>query len=374
MVKNLLKNYIYPIIALVGGVVGVGFLSLPYITLQVGIWPMLFYFITLTGLMLFINLIFVKISLKTPDFKRFPGFVGFYLGKSAKKFTLAMVIFGSFGVLLAYLFVGASFLSNVLSPLIGEHFGFSLILYFAAASLMVYFGPKASAKLALWGMGLLLLVLVLVFAVGLPQIKLANIFISNADFTASNLFLPYGAILFSLWGTGMIPVAEEMLGHKKKMLKKIVAISTLLVAGLYLFFIVLILGISGGQTTESALTGLAHFLPPIVSLLTVAIGVITTFIAFIFQGIFLKEVFMYDMKVERFTAWVFTCFTPLVLFFLGFNSFISLISFVGGVLLGINGILILAMYKEIGGKNRVIYPLVVVFVIGIVYSIVYFVK
>ena len=94
MVKNLLKNYIYPIIALVGGVVGVGFLSLPYITLQVGIWPMLFYFITLTGLMLFINLIFVKISLKTPDFKRFPGFVGFYLGKSAKKFTLAMVIFG----------------------------------------------------------------------------------------------------------------------------------------------------------------------------------------------------------------------------------------------------------------------------------------
>ncbi|MDP2741348.1 MAG: hypothetical protein Q8O66_01510, partial [bacterium] len=63
----------------------------------------------------------------------------------------------------------------------------------------------------------------------------------------------------------------------------------------------------------------------------------------------------------------------LVLFLLGLNSFIGLISFIGGVLLGIDGILILLMYKKIGGKKKVIYPLVLIFLLGIIYEIAYFV-
>ena len=92
MVKDIFKNYIYPISVFSGGVIGVGFLSLPYVAMQSGIWLMLGYFIVLTSLIVVINLIFCDISLKTPDFKRFPGFVGYYLGKRAETFTMIVTI------------------------------------------------------------------------------------------------------------------------------------------------------------------------------------------------------------------------------------------------------------------------------------------
>lgn len=376
MLKNLFKNYVYPVAMLAGSIIGVGFLSLPYITLKVGIWPMLFYFIVLTGLMLFINIIFTEISLKTPDHKRFPGFVEFYLGKTSKIITLIAVILGSMGVLLVYLFVGANFLATITSPFFGGNLLFYVIAYFSLASLIVYIGPSANAKLDFWSLGLLVVILAIIFIEGWPHIKIGNIFSNGFPISHDfkTLFLPYGAIIFSLWGTGLIPEAEEMLGNNKKILKRVVVISTLLVALVYLLFIFLILSITGSQTTESALVGLGEKLPQGIALIAIAIGVITTFTAFISQGIFLKEVFTYDMKLPHFPAWAFTCFIPLILFLLGFNSFISLISFIGGVLLAINGIFILQMYRKLGGSKWVTYPLIVFFLLGMIYSVVYFVS
>lgn len=374
MLRDLFKNYIYPIATLSGSIIGVGFLSLPYITLKVGIWPMLFYFIALTALIIFIHLIFGEISLKTPDFKRFPGFVGFYLGQRMKKMALFLIIFGSFGVLLAYLIIGGQFLTNILSPFFGGDSFNYIVLYFAVLSFIVYFGIGAISKIEFWALSLLSVLLFLIFIKGFPQINLGNIFIPNSKFQISNLFLPYGAIIFSLWGTGLIPEIEEMLPNNKKILKKIIIISTLIPAFIYLLFIFLILGITGAHTTESALIGLRNFFGQGIFSMILLIGVITTFTAFISQGLFLKKVFIYDMGIKQFPAWLFTCFTPLILFLLGFNSFIPLISFIGGVFLGINGIFILLMYKKIGGRKIIIYPLTVFFILGIIYEIVYFIK
>jgi hypothetical protein len=64
----------------------------------------------------------------------------------------------------------------------------------------------------------------------------------------------------------------------------------------------------------------------------------------------------------------------MILFLIGLKSFISIVSFIGGVLLGIEGILILLMYKKIGGKKIAIYPLLLIFVLGIAYEIFYFSK
>ena len=58
MVKNLFKDYIYPIAVFSGGMIGVGFLSLPYIAMKAGIWLMLGYLVVLTALVVVINLIF----------------------------------------------------------------------------------------------------------------------------------------------------------------------------------------------------------------------------------------------------------------------------------------------------------------------------
>ena len=120
--------------------------------------------------------------------------------------------------------------------------------------------------------------------------------------------------------------------------------------------------------------GLKGFLGKGLYSVALSIGVITTFGAFLAHGLLLKKVFMYDMGLKERWAWLITCFIPLLLYFLGFNSFIAIISFIGGVFLGIDGILILLIYQRIGGKNIIAYPLMAIFILGIVYSIVNLIK
>lgn len=373
--RNLFEDYIYPIATIAGSIIGVGFFALPYIAMKAGIWTMLFYFIILGGIIIFIHLIFGEICLKTPDFKRFPGFAGFYLGKWGKLVALMAIITGSFGTLLAYLIVGGEFLTSILSPVIGHDNLFYTLIYFALASAIVYLGIKAVSKFEFWALVALFISFLVIFIKGFAAIKLENIFTPDFVLQPANLFLPYGVVLFSLWGTGLIPEAEEMLGQNRKhLLKKIIVISSLAPIIVYLVFIFLILGITGQSTTESALVGIKNFFGNGVASTVLIIGVITTFTAFIAQALTLKKVFMYDLGIKKMQAWIITCFTPLMFFMLGLKSFIGLISLTGGVLLGITGILILLMYKKIGGKKIIIYPLSLVFLLGIVYEIIYFVK
>ncbi len=369
------KDYIYPIAIFSGSIIGVGYLALPYLTLKVGIIPMLFHFVALTALVVYLHVIFSEISLKTPDFKRFPGFVGFHLGKGAKTVALFLIIFGNLGILLAYLIIGSQFLTSIFLPVFGSSLLIYVLIYFFILSAIIYFDGKTISKIEFWALSLLIILLAVVFIKGLfginPDSIIENlrVVLWSSNVGKATLFLPFGPIIFSLWGTGLIPEIEEMLRGRKSLLKKVIIWGTIIPAVFYLLFIFLILGISGVHTTDSALIGLKNFLGPNIVSIALFIGFITTFTAFITQGLFLKKVFMYDMGVKHLPAWLLTCLTPLILFLLGFNSFIPIISFIGGVLLGIDGILILLMYRKIGGKSIIIYPLTLMFVLGIIYQL-----
>lgn len=370
--SEVFKKYVYPVVVISGSIIGVGFFSLPYIASKSGIWIMLAYFIILTAIVSVIHLIFAKISLKTPDFKRFPGFVKHYFGKKVQIFSLISTIFGSYGVLLVYLIAGSEFLTNIFQPYFGQSSVLYALIYFLFVSLIIFLGIKAVAKVEFWILLLLFLSIIFIFIKAFGQIDFTN-FLPESNFNISNLFLPYGPILFSLWGAGLIPEAEEMAKGNKKSVKKIVLIATLIPAVFYLFFTFLILSITGVNTTESALIGLKDFLGS-ASVIVFLIGMSATITACVAHGLTLKKVFIYDLKIKNWQAFVITCFVPMILYLLGLRSFIGLISFTGAILLGIDGILILMMYKKIGGKNIIIYPLSLVFLAGIIYQILWFFK
>lgn len=371
-VKNILERYIFPTAVFCGGMIGVGFLSLPFVATKAGIWATIIYFIVVTVLMLSLNLVFVKISLKTPDFKRFPGFAKHYLGHWGQAVASVCIVFGTIGVLLAYIIVGGEFLTNIFLPIFGGSNFIYTFLYFLAGSLIVFFGIKAIARAETLVLVGLILCLAFIFLKNFGHINLNNIIATGSETSFKNLFLPFGPLVFSLWGAALIPEVEEMLIGKKKNLKKIIFWSVCTVAIFYLLFVLLIVGITGTGTTESALTGLRNFLGNGSSTAALLAGVLATFTAFIAQGIVLKKTLMFDLGVKHWQAFVMTTFTPMILFLMGFKSFISIVSFIGGVLLGVEGILILLMYKKIGGKKIVIYPLLLIFVLGIAYEIFYF--
>jgi len=361
---------IYAISTLSGTIIGVGLFALPYVTLKVGFWVILGYFLVLGSLVILTHLFFGELAIITPDCKRLPGFARIYLGNWGEKIAYISTIFGAFGALLAYLIVGGEFFSELLSPIFGGNHLFYTLLYFIIGAGLIFSGIKAIAKVEFWGIVLFFIILFAIFFRGESFITIGNLF-PSPDFSFA--FLPYGIILFSLWGAALIPEIEEMLGERKKKIMIVIPIAILIPIIVYLFFIYLILGITGTQTTESALTGLRNVLGDRIVSLALIFGLLTTFTSFITLGLTLKKVFWYDLKFTKNLAWAVTCFLPLIFFLIGAKSFISIISVVGGVMLGIDGILILLMYKKVSPRKQIIiYPMILVFLAGIVYSIVYF--
>lgn len=366
------RNYILPIATLSGTIIGAGIFALPYITLKAGIWVMLAYIVGLGLIAAAIHQFYGEVSLKTPDFKRLPGFARMHLGKKAAVVAYISTIIGATGSLLAYMIVGGEFLESLLAPLVGGSNLFYTGVYFLLGAGLIFFGIKAIAKVEFWALVLFFVSLLLILVKAFPALNFSGF---NLGFDKAYLFFPYGAVLFSFWGASLVPEIEEMLGAKKKLMKQVITASVLVAAAVYIFFIFLILSITGSQTTESALTGIKNVLGNGVVSLGLLFGVLTTFTSFITIGLTLKKVFIFDLSVNKTHAFIITACLPFILFMMGLKSFIGVISVVGGVLLGIDGILILMMYKKIKPARKVVvYFLCAILFLGIAYELIYFIN
>jgi amino acid permease len=370
------KKIVYSISTLSGTIIGVGLFSLPYVSIHSGFWLLIGYFLGIGAISIIVYLLFAEIALKTPDFLRMPGFARFHLGKMGYYVSLVSYIIGVFGVLLVYLIVGGKFLTSILSPFLGGSETLYTVIYFIFGAAIIYFGIGVICRVQFFGLITFFLVLAIIFIKGMPSFEIVNVY---SPIQKSNFFFPYGIVLFSLLGGGMdlIPEVEEMLGKDRHLLKKIIPLSIFIPIIAYLSFVLLITGISGLETSEEAINGLKSFFGNGVISLALLFGVLTTFTSFIVIGLTLKKVFWYDLKIKggKNVAWFITCFIPLALFFMGFD-FIDVISFVGAIMIGIGGILILLMYQKIK-KERVIFitlPLALIFIGGIIYQLYYFLK
>jgi tyrosine-specific transport protein len=347
-------------------IIGVGFFSLPFLTLKVGFFPMLFYFIFLGSLVIIVHQIYAKISISLPDYKRLPSFAKIYLGSFAEKIAFLITILGSIGALLAYLILGGSFLAQILNG--SENFW--TIFYFIIGVFFIFFDIKLISKIESFSFLLFLFILFLIFFASFPKLNFNNIPFKKIDF--SHLFLPYGPIIFSLWGASLIPEIEEMLREKKQKLKKVVFLSIFIPILVYIFFIFLVLSITGKETDPSALISLKNFLGEKLSFLAFFLGVIVTFTSFLTVGLTLKKILWYDLKLGKNLAFFLAFLPPILLYFLGIKEFIPVISFVGAVCLGGEGLIILAIFKKIEKRANYIYLLAIVFLVGIFSEIIKF--
>ncbi|MDD5606852.1 MAG: aromatic amino acid transport family protein [Candidatus Pacebacteria bacterium] len=368
-----LKKCIYATSILGGTIVGVGLFSLPYVAGQIGFGLFLVYFLVLGALVSVIHLLFGEVALKTPDFLRFSAYARIHLGKKGESVASTSVIISLFGSLIAYAIVGGKFLSEIFSPVFGGGDFFYILFYFFLGALIIYFGIKAISKLEFWGLFLFILALFLIALKSISHFEFSNLAIA---LNPRDLFLPYGPIIYAMWGAPLISESEEILGKDKKYLRKVIIASMIIPLIIYLFFTVLILGISGKTIAPEALINLGSVLGPNIYKIGLLFGFLTTITSFIALGLTLKKIFWYDYKINKNISWALTSFVPLFFFLLGFQNFIDIISFIGAVFLGILGILIILMYQKIK-KNALkvkllTMPLIFIFILGIIYQIIYF--
>jgi hypothetical protein len=75
--------------------------------------------------------------------------------------------------------------------------------------------------------------------------------------------------------------------------------------------------------------------------------------SFLLLGLALKWMFHYDYGIPKTTAWLLTCFIPLILFLAGVQSFIGVIGITGAVAGGIEGIMIVLIAKKAKEKSKI---------------------
>ncbi len=371
-------KFLQALAVLVGTIVGVGTFGIPYAFSRAGFFVGLGYLGILSLVVLTLHLIYGEIVLRTPEKHRLIGYAEIYLGAWGKRIASLLMIFGIFGTLLAYTIVGGTFSKLLFDRFFTLGAGTWSILFFAVMAFFVITDFKTGAPAEVAMSAALLAIFVVIIGRALPDISFANLSMPN---TLHDIFLPYGVVLFALAGGAAVPELRDILAGDGKM-KKIITLGTLIPALLYALFAFGVVGVFGEATTRDAITGLALHYGPWMAIAGGLVGILTVATSFIVMGLVLKHAFIYDLKMRRSMAILTVLAVPLILFAVSTHDFVKVISFIGGVLGGVEGVLLLKLHRAARAKGQrqpeyslhlplgVYYMLGAVFAAGIVYEIV----
>jgi len=333
-------RFIFLLSAYVGTVFGVGIYGLPYVVSRTGIFVFLG-FLLLTGFLVYlVNLVYADVVSRDQDNRRFIGYIREYVGNRAAKIFLWINIASYWGTLLVYLLVWGKFAQLIISPggSIPE-IAFSLLL-FVLTSIIIYRGSKTVVwfdTIFLVGVLLLFVVFAVIGAqhVGKIRTRIVN---------ASSAILPYGTILFALWGVSIIP---EIVNHSRQKLanvKRVIVVGLIFAAVMYVAFALFVSSISGSGTTKEAFEGLEPFLGRTAIVIGSCIGIITIFLSYINLGWSARNMLHFDMKANRVQALALLLLPPLILCIAGLDNLVVIMGVVGAIFLGLNGMMIFYLY------------------------------
>ena len=135
---------------------------------------------------------------------------------------------------------------------------------------------------------------------------------------------------------------------------------------LFIIFVLVVVGVTGINTTQEALIGLQQILGPKVMFIGLIFGIFSLITSFLTIGLNIKKIFWYDYKINKHLAWALACFVPLLAFLFGMRNFIDVVSIVGAVLGGINGILICLIYSKIQNCKLLPAAVILILILGVV--------
>jgi amino acid permease len=287
--------------------------------------------------MLFIYLYLGEISLRTHGNHQLTGYAEKYLGKFGKFLMFLSMIFGIYSALSAYLLAEGRSLSYVLfgneSYSLVCSIGFWIIL-----AGLTYIGLSALKRFERFGMIIVAITLILIALFFSSSVDIRNLFYINF----SNIFLPFGLILFSFLDFSAMPEVERILLGQEKYMKKVIIFGIAIPFFIYLVFTFILLGNFGVNVPEIATLALGR----VFSIL----GILTMFTAFFTSSIAMRDMFRFDFKLGRFNGWILASLIPLLLFliiyFFNIASFVEILSVSGIISGGLAGILILLMNKN----------------------------
>lgn len=371
------SNFIRSVAMIVGTIIGAGMFGIPYAMSRSGFPIGIIMLFLLGGVIIILNLAYGEVILRTKNKHQFPGYVEKYLGKKWKFFALFSILASLYGGLTAYI-IKVGELLDFLLPLEGiTNSYFWSVAFFILMSLAVLIGLKVVSRLdSILTFLLVFAFLALAFFL-FPEMDKNHL--TTYSTKLNDLFIPYGVILFSLGGSTILAEVKGVLGDKRQF-KKVILIGTLTPIIIYFFFSMVVLGVTGENTSDDAIRGLANY-NILFSRIGACLAILSMSTAFLGLATILTSVFNQDFKIPHFASWLLAVLPPFIVFTLGLNSFISVISIAGSIMAGTEGILIIKMYEASKSQSLIIPPyelhlsrftkgfLILIFSLGIIYEL-----
>lgn len=371
------KNYFHAIAMLSGTIVGAGMFAVPFVISRAGVVSLFVLLPLLAVIQYTLHTLYAEIVLSTPTRHRLPGYVGTYFGSRAKRAALVISLIGKHGALLAYIILGGIFLHELLNPFFGGNvFWYSTALFFLEAA-VIYVGLKLIASVEFIMTAALILVIALITWKSSGFIDVNNFFAIDWQ----HAFLPYGPIFFAVGGQMAIPDLCRLLDHNKPRIKSAIAWGTFVPAFLTLVFALVVVGVTGANTTPDTLSGLNQVFNNGVITFALLFGLLSVVTSFLVICQAIREVYWWDLNMNRNLSWVLACAVPFLLFAVGLRDFAGVIALTGSIIGGIFGIVLIFLLFRVRQKRQeqpefrvklnrsLAYIMSLFFVFGLVYEL-----
>lgn len=366
---------------MIGAIVGVGIFGLPYVFAQAGFALALTELLIMGVLLTILQLMQAEVAIQTGGHHRLAGYVDRYLGKKWSWVALIALAAGIWGAMIAYMIVGGNFLFQLVSPLFGGTEFFYALVLGGLASLLIYRGLAFASKVSVIVVSALFFLFLFIILACVPYIKLE----AFVPLSMSHVFLPYGVLLFSLAGAGIVPEIREVLGRKlESKLGQVIVTGMIMIVLLYILFSTAVLGVTGINTTPVAFDGLIPILGNTFRVFATLLGSMTILSIYLMLGIELLNTLRFDFSLPQKFSWMLVTFVPILFYVMGAREFIQVIGFVGSVFAGALGILIALTYDRMKrsplcrARNCLNFPtsltwlLILLFVGGIILELKFF--
>lgn len=334
-----------------GTIIGAGMFSLPFAFLKSGLiagFSFLFIFALFYALIYFI---YSDVILKTNGDHRFIGYAKMYLGKTGFWTSFFISLIQLFFVLTIYLILAPSFTKIFIGGSDLSH----LLFFWIISSLVIFLNVKKIALSEFIIVAGMFLIILMVFLFGVSKIDLN--FLKNISFGLNSFFV-IGPVLFALSGTLAVPEVISYFkesGVSLRFVKKSLALGSFLSALAYAGFILGILGLSK-VVSEDAISGLIGYTPQWFLMTLGILGFFSLISSYIVVGLNVRKILEKDFSFPGFWAMSLVVFIPLILYFLGFQSFVGTVSFMGSVFTPIEILLLILIWlkaRKLSSKNLV---------------------
>lgn len=359
---------------IVGTIIGAGIIGIPYVFAQSGFITATLVLIFVGFALFFVRLMLGEIIMRTEGVYQLTGYTKKYLGSFFQHLQGLILVSSIFGTLLAYMISQG----DILSALLGGNPKVWSLSFYLLFSILVIYGIDVVKRSELIMIVVVFFIMVVIAVYSAPEVQMSFLGV----FEMSDIFFPFGVIMFACAGLVSVPAAWGVVKRagREDLFKAVIVWGGIIPPVIYFIFALLVVGITGPETSQIATVSLGEVIGPHMVILGNVFAFFTVATSFLTIALAQQDIFNRDYRLSRPISSALVVVVPLALFSLGFSNFIEIISFVGAFMVGVNGLLAIWLFwkaRKLGEVKPVFvvptwlavpmsFFLIVIFVAGLV--------